>query len=243
MSDTDTTESTNSTTATENGFTAPYTSFLTLSRLIEQMAEEGGAPSRLDRSYLQKIPGGAQTIFLASCKSLGLIDDDMHPTSTLEALIDASGEQRKALMGDLVQKYYAGPLSLSERATQQQLEEEFRKLGVTGSTLRKAISFYLNICRYAGISYSSNFKLPKIPSNATRAKRKAADPKPAAGTDPVPEDSTGGRADLPTLVQGLVEKLPAEGAQWTATEAKAWLDIAKLTFPFVYGYKDGGPDS
>lgn len=243
MSDTDTTEINNSTTATENGFTAPYTSFLTLSRLIEQMAEEGGAPSRMDRSYLAKLPGGAQTIFLASCKTLGLIDDDMHPTSALEALIDASGEQRKALMADLVRKYYGGPLSLGDRATQAQLEEEFRKLGVTGSTLRKAIGFYLNICRYAGISYSSNFKLPKVQSNGTRAKRKTADPKPPTGGEQEPEPPVGGRDDLPTLVQGLIEKLPADGDDWTASESKQWLDIAKLTFPFVYGYKDGDGDS
>jgi hypothetical protein len=228
----------------EVGFTAPYTSFSTLSRLIEQMAEEGGAPSRMDRSYLSKLPGGAQTIFLSSSKALGLIDEAMHPTKTLEALIDASPEDRKVLMAELIRKNYAGPLSLGERATQQQLEEEFRKLGVSGSTLRKSVGFFLNACKYAGISYSPNFKLPKVQSNGTRAKRKGADPKPAGGGDPDPEPPpAGGREDLPTLVQGLIEKLPAEGENWTATEAKQWLDIAKLTFPFVYGYKDGDPNS
>lgn len=29
-----------------------------------------GAPSRLDRSYLSNLPRGAQTVFIASCKTL-----------------------------------------------------------------------------------------------------------------------------------------------------------------------------
>jgi Family of unknown function (DUF5343) len=233
----------NGTVTTDSGFTAPYTSFSTVQRAIEQMAEEGGAPSKIDRSYLTKLPGGAQTIFVASCKSLGLIDEESRPTDTLEALIDASPEDRKRLIGDLVREKYPGPTGLSDRAVQSELEDEFRKLNVTGSTMRKAIGFYLNALKFAGISYSSRFKLPKVQSNGSRVKRKAADSKPSEGAQQESESSTRGGGDLPTLVQGLIEKLPSEGDDWTAVEAKQWLDIAKLTFPFVYGYKDGDPDS
>lgn len=242
MSDMDST-TTVSTPTDDSAFTAPYTSFSTLIRYVEQMTEEGGAPSRIDRSYLSKLPGGAQTIFLASCKTLGLIDDGMHPTKALENLIDASTEDRKVLITELVRKYYAGPLALGNRATQAQLEDEFRKLGVTGSTLRKAVGFYLNALKFAGITYSPNFKLPKIQANGSRAKRKVAEPIRPVGEHQDPEAPVGGRDDLPTLVQGLIEKLPADGAKWTASKADQWLDLAKLTFPFVYEYEDGDPDS
>jgi uncharacterized protein DUF5343 len=243
MTDLDSNNTTQVPAATNGDFTAPYTSFSTVVRLIERMSDEGGAPSRMDRSYLSKLPGGAQTIFLASCKTLNLIDEGMHPTPTLEALIDASPEDRKKLVGDLVQKYYPGPLSLGDRATQQQLEEEFRKLGVSGSTLRKAVGFFLNACRFAGIDYSPNFKLPKFTPNGSRSKRKngvkveSFNPPP-----PEPEKPAGGRSDLPTLVQGLVERLPADGEAWSETEADQWLEIARLTFPFVYGFKGGDPN-
>jgi hypothetical protein len=242
MSDNDSTGTATQMATTDNGFTAPYTSFSTVLRLIERMAEEGGAPSRMDRSYLSNLPGGAQTVFIASCKTLGLIDEDMHPTQTLEALIDASPDDRKGLIGELVRKHYTGPLSLGARATQAQLEEEFRKLNVSGSTMRKAVGFYLNALKFAGIAYSPNFKLPKVTSNGSRPKRKSAtekEPEKPAGEGGGDEGAEV-RGDLPTLVKGLIERLPADGETWSASEADQWLKIAGLTFPFVYGYEGDG---
>lgn len=243
MNDSDSNGTTEQAAATDNGFTAPYTSFSTVIRLIERMAEQGGAPSRLDRSYLSNLPGGAQTVFIASCKTLGLIDDDMHPTQMLEALIDSGPDGRKKLIGEIAQQYYPGPLGLGDRATQAQLEEEFRKLGVSGSTMRKAVGFYLNALKFAEITYSPNFKLPKVASNGMRAKRKPQGQKEPVTPDSETRSLSGGRDDLPTLVQGLIERLPAEDNGWTADEAKQWLKIASLTFPFVYGFEGGDDDS
>lgn len=245
MNGNETNGTTTQTTTTDNGFTAPYASFSTVLRLIERMADEGGAPSRMDRSYLSNLPGGAQTVFIASCKTLGLIDGNMHPTPTLEKLIDAEPEDRKALIGEIVRRHYPGPLGLGDRATQAQLEEEFRKLNVSGSTMRKAVGFYLNALKFAEIPYSPNFKLPKVSSSGSRPRRKPQGQKEPEETR---EDGGGtttppaGRDDLPTLVKGLIERLPAEGESWTASEADQWLKIAGLTFPFVYGY-EGGDES
>jgi len=244
MDSSDSRGTTTQTATVDNGFTAPYTSFSTVMRLVERMAEEGGAPSRMDRSYLSNLPGGAQTVFIASCKTLGLIDEQMHPTQTLEALIDGSPEDRKRLVGELARQHYAGPLSLGDRATQAQLEEEFRKLNVSGSTMRKAVGFYLNALKFAEIPYSPNFKLPKVTSNGSRPRRKAPEKEPEK-----PSGDDGGatsaevRDDLPTLVKGLIERLPADGENWTANEADQWLQIARLTFPFVYGYEGGEGDA
>jgi hypothetical protein len=214
-------------------WTAPYTSFTTLMTTADRMKEQGGAPSRVDRSYLSKLPGGAQTIFQSSLKALGLIDEHLKPTPRFEAFVDASPVDRKRLVGDLVREYYPGPLGLGVRATQQQLEEEFRKLNVTGSTMRKAVGFYLNACKHAGIAVSPNFKLPKAPpSTGPRKTRKTGDEREEETLPPPPP-----RTGLPTLVQGLVERLPKEGDEWTSEDAEQWLKIAKLTFPYVYGFQ------
>lgn len=217
----------------------PYTSFTTLIRAIERMAEEGGAPSRLDRSYLSNLPGGAQTIFLASCKSLGLISEDLKPTARLEDLVSRTDAGRKEAIRELITDYYAGPLSLGQRATQAQLEEEFRKLNVSGSTLRKAVGFFLGAARYAEIDYSPNFKLPKASPAGTRKRKANSGPGGEPDPDPPPKLPT---HKLPTLVQGLVERLPEDGTDWTEQESNDWLALAKLTFPFVYGFKatEGG---
>lgn len=228
-------------------WTAAYTSFATLISTADRMKEQGGAPSRVDRSYLSKLPGGAQTIFMASCKSLGLIDDGLVPTPRFEALIDAAPSERKRIVGEILREHYSGPLGLGERATQQQLEEEFRKLNVTGSTMRKAVGFFLNAASFAGIAVSPNFKLPKAPAVVGPRKPKGGSKPKLDGhedQDPPAPPKTG----LPTLVQGLVERLPKDGQEWTSDEAEQWLKIAKLTFPFVYGFEfdsdsDGGGDS
>jgi hypothetical protein len=223
------------------GFTAPYTSFQTLMRAIDRMKEQGGAPSRVDRSYLSNLPGGAQTIFQSSCKSIGLINENLEPTPILESLVDASPEERKGIVGGLLRTYYKGPLSLGERATQQQLEEEFRKLNVSGSTMRKAVGFFLNAARFAGIPVSPNFKLPKIPASSTPRKRPTRGANGGNGSrEPEEERPPPPSTNLPTLVQGLVERLPKDGEVWSEDEAEQWLQIAKLTFPFVYGYKPRG---
>ncbi len=222
--------------ATNAVWTAPYTSFTTLLTTADRMKEQGGAPSRVDRSYLSKLPGGAQTIFQSSLKALGLIDEHLKPTPRLEALVDASQTDRKRLVGELIREYYPGPLSLGERATQQQLEEEFRKLNVTGSTMRKAVGFYLNASKFAGIAVSPNFKLPKAPPSTSPRKPKKG-PLRDNTIEPPENPLALPKTGLPTLVQGLVERLPRDGEAWTAVEAEQWLKIAELTFPYVYGFK------
>ena len=44
-------------------------------------------------------------------------------------------------------------------ATQGQLEEEFRKFGITGATLRTTIAFFLHTARHAEIPVSPHFKI------------------------------------------------------------------------------------
>jgi hypothetical protein len=221
-------------------WTAPYTSFTTLIRLLDRMKEEGGSPARLDRSYLSNLPGGAQTIFLASGKALGLIEDNGAPTAELDALIAASEEDRKRIVRGMVEHFYAGPLDLGPRATQAMLEDWFREQNVSGSTLRKAIGFFLNATKFADMTVSPNFRLPKaLPSNGGR-KRTTRRSEPDLQEEEQPETNPT-RSDLPTLIVGLVERLPADGETWTAEEADQWLAIARLTLPFVYQFSF--PDS
>ncbi len=97
-----------------------------------------------------------------------------------------------------MQQSYAGLLGLGNQATQAQLEEEFRKLGVSGSTMRKAVGFLLNALKFAGIAYSSNFKLPKATSNGTRTKRKPQGQKEPETPDETDQRSLQSRrVDLP----------------------------------------------
>lgn len=235
-------------TTSRNGakWTPPYTSFTTLTNTIDRMREEGGPPSRLDGSYLSNYAGGTRYTFLAALKSLGLIDDEGKPTPTLTELVGAHDEKRqKEIMGDVLRQYYMDAISLPANATQAQLETVFRNYGIGGSTLRKAIGFYLSAARFADMTFSRHFKLPKIqPSDRPRKKH------PPATREELPEKEA---PETPTrevtinqdhpLIVGLFKELPRPGSPFSEEKQAAWFEIAKATFRLIYATEKSGKDS
>jgi Family of unknown function (DUF5343) len=225
-----------------NGFSPVYAGFRQVENLIERMAEEGGVPARVDRSYLSNLPGSSQTILIASLKSLGLVDQQARPSKTLLDLVERP-EDRALILNGVLREKYGRVLELDPNATQQQLEEAFREYGVTGSTMRKAIAFFLAAARFADVPLSPHFRTPK-PTAGTRPRKQRerkgghadeADNRAETGDESKRKRTT--ESNLPTLVQGLVEKLPPEGAQWDKDAASQWLALARLTFEYVYGLK------
>lgn len=60
------------------------------------------------------------------------------------------------------------------------LEEAFRDHGVSGSTVRKAISFFLKAAEYAGLQTSPHFRVPPAPLRP----KKQTSPKPPSPSTP-----------------------------------------------------------
>ncbi len=149
----------------------PYISFRTLLNLIERMATEG-APRRIDRSFLSGLSGGYQTQVMAALRWLGLIGDGGAVQDRLTDLVDRP-EERSALIATILRERYPEVVALGEEnATQGQLEEEFKKYGISGATLRKAVAFYLHAANFAGISLSPFFKTPTTSDNRTTTRRR-----------------------------------------------------------------------
>jgi Family of unknown function (DUF5343) len=228
-----------SSTNTENGskWSPPYTSFQTLMNTINRMAEQGGVPSRIDRSYLSNMPGSVRATFLGSLRSLELIDDDAKPTSRLISLVDAHEDEdrKQELVTDMLKSYYAAALNLPPNATQAQLESVFREYGVSGSTLRKAIAFFLAAARFADLTLSPHFRLPRDPSTGERRPAPARRSTPTAaqrgGASPTwPQPSAAGHP----LIAGLIRELPPPGEAFPASRQEAWFAIAKATFQLIY---------
>lgn len=135
----------------------PYFPFKTLTNLLVRMETEG-IPRRLDRGYLSNMAGGTIAQFLTGLRALGLIDEEERPLPRLVALVEA-GEDRPQQIGQLIRERYPWAVELGEaRATHQELEEAFRAHGPSGSTLRKAVGFYLAAARYSGLPLSPFFK-------------------------------------------------------------------------------------
>lgn len=221
-----------------NGWTPPYISFNTVTTLWERMAKEA-PPPRIDKSYLDTFSGGYQSQVIAALQSIDLLEEDGSVTDRLKRLVGGSAEERKQVVAEVLQEFYSEPIRLGEiNATQQQLEEWFRGLGIQGSTLRKAVAFYLKAAEFAGVPVSPNFKTPRV--TTTTRKRRKPTPKPYASDGG--EGKTGAKhdaedqvtANVDPILAGLLAKLPAADEGWDAAERDSFMKAFESVLDYLY---------
>ncbi len=156
---------------TENGkaagWTPPYIAWRNLLNLIERL--ESNMPPQIDRTFLTGS-NQSRTQTMNALKSLELIGPDGSLTERLIGLVEA-GANRPETVRKMVETFYPEPVRLGTlNATQKQLEEAFAAYGVTGSTTRKAIAFFLKAATYGKVPLSPNFKTPANPTRTRKAR-------------------------------------------------------------------------
>lgn len=170
---------------------APYMPFKTFTNLLIRM-QQMGVPRRLDSNYLQNMSGATRSQLIAGLRWFDLIDADDRPQTRLTELVQA-GEDRPAVIGRLFREHYAWALALApENGTQGELDEAFRKHGVSGSTLRKATAFFLQGAKYASLPLSPFFRPTRTDGaggSGTTRRRTSGSKKPKGTQDdkPLPE--------------------------------------------------------
>lgn len=167
--------------ATEPQATHPYVSFRTLLNLFDKMAG-AGTPPRIDRSYLGGSEG-SKTQVLSALRYFGLIDANGSVKETLTALVNEPDERPERIKA-ILHQYYPEAIALGKQnATQAQLEETFA--GLSGSTRRKAVAFFLKAAEYAKVNLSPNFKPPR-----ERGRPKGSRTKKKGSQSTMKDDST-----------------------------------------------------
>jgi hypothetical protein len=156
-----------------DSFTPPYPAFKTFTNFLEGLEEKQQQfPPRIDRGYLRGLSGVSQSQLLAALRAFDLIDEDGNVTQALKDLATRP-EDRPQLVGDLVRTYYPEMVKLGEdNATSKMLEDAFAEYGLSGSTRRKAIGFFLKAAEWGGIELSPYFALPRVTSGNGSTKRK-----------------------------------------------------------------------
>lgn len=128
----------------------PLKTFLTAVETLQQ-----GLPKTLDRSVWPSFAGGAQSQTLGAFKFLKLIDEEGTVQPLLHSLVGAKGDDRKAILRDIIKREYADAIQLGEaNASFQGLSDLFRGYGIQGGTLERAIRFFLDACSYTGLKGS-----------------------------------------------------------------------------------------
>lgn len=194
---------------------APYMPFKTFTNLLVRM-QQNGVPRRLDSDYLKNMSGATRSQLMGGLKWLGLLGKEDRPEKALTELVQAT-DDRPAKVAELFRQHYAWAIALAqENATQGELDEEFRKHGVTGSTLRKATAFYLQGAKYAGLPLSPHFRETRAATTSRRPstrkpKGDQATPTPkrqdSERQDPSPEVTSAEERRRQALFDMLLQKV------------------------------------
>lgn len=212
-----------------DGYRPPYIAWGAWNNFLDKVGV--AVPAVVDRGYIGGS-GGHQSSVLGALRFFGLVDDDDRPTDTLE-LMASGDEQREETTGVLVRAAYAEAIALGNRATQSQLESWFRSQGMSGDTLRKAVSFFLRAATYSGVAVSPLWKASAATGTKTRriVRRTAAAPETLPPVSAAPTQVPHGAAGLPGRVLARVhpavitvlDKVPAVGDPWTERERTLFL--------------------
>ena len=172
--------------------TPPYASYRTLVGFLETLRSSSGIPSRIDRSLLPTMSGTAQSQIMGALAFFGLIDDAAtgNTLPDLNRLVHATGDERKAILKELVTKAYPyltdGTLNL-KTATPKQVEDALKDAtGITGDTIRKCFVFFVTMARDAGLELSS-FLAGTRGRNGAARRRSGSRSSPQPETDEEPE--------------------------------------------------------
>jgi len=168
-----------------------YGSFRTLVTFLNDMRDGGGVPQHIDRNMMAKFSGSAKAELMAGLRFLGLIESDGRPRGDFERLAMASDEERKQVLNEVLRTPYAfvfdAPNVDLARASSQQVTELFRAQSISGSTLTRAMTFFLAAASEAGIKISQHVKPPqttKAAGSRTRKEKLQPPPIPPGGTPP-----------------------------------------------------------
>jgi hypothetical protein len=144
----------------------------------------------------------------------------------MQKLADSDEAKEKTAWRELIESAYAFLFKAVnlKTATTGQVSAEFAKLGASGDTNGKCISFFLAASKHAGIAVSAHIRPARAKSGQTRKRSTVAKPAPEnprreatgdAHTSPGDE----GKADVTRM---LMEKFPTFDPSWPDNLKTSW---------------------
>jgi Family of unknown function (DUF5343) len=144
--------------------TVAYVPFKTFMSAIDALKPR--VPVNINRTVWPSQSGVTVSQILGAFKFLGLISQTGEPASELHTLVENEGSRKTIIRKLLLHRY--SPLITNDLAKMDSrtLENAMRQYQVTGATLQKAITFFLQAARFAEIPLSPYLaKKTRGPSN------------------------------------------------------------------------------
>ncbi len=201
-----------------------YVPYATLISALDTLRQHGTPRSGIiDKSVWDSQSGAIQGQLILGFKFLGLIDEQKHALPALAPLVAASTEERKPLLKKVIEDKYRSILALDLMTISQgQLDEAFRKLDVSGSTLVRATRFFIKACTELGIPIAKRFS-ERSRTTGPRKKRangirRVDDSSQPDGIKPLTVHST------ETWEQQLLGKFPSFDPNWPDELKTKWFE-------------------
>ena len=208
----------------------PWKTFMnTLDALAKSM------PNRIDKSAFVGQSGAIQSQLLLTFKFFGLINDDLKPTPTLDALAVTDEAARKAAMRKLIEEKYAPLIALNLlKTTPSEFAEKMTEAyGISGDTRLKATRFFLNAAEYLGIQVSHLLlrdKTKPIGNTTTTRKKRTNKPRP----DDVDDDDAGDEDDAPPAAAESRSVELRSGGTLTLSATTKFMSLSAADRKFVF---------
>lgn len=214
----------------------PYPPFRTFWNFIQELEQRQPLPQVFEKSFFGSKSGSTRAALVAALRFFDLLDAEKRPTPKLHELVE---EPTAAKLRGLLEEGYPEVIALGlQTAAPGQVDQALRDMGAAPSLLQKQRAFFLQAADEVGIELGRHLKertSAGTSRSSTRSRRSTGNSRTQRKSPPPPAPS--GRQDLlPLVVQGLVQKLPKDGEQWTSEDALQWLELAKPAFAFSYGF-------
>jgi hypothetical protein len=151
--------------------TAPYVPFKSFITAFDRLKQ--GHPPSIDGSFWHGMSGGLQRQMILTMRFFGLIGENGEVSKELDAL--AKAEDRRSLIGAMLKACYPLVFEIGlEHATVNQFNDALRHYNVSGTTLDKARSFFLQAAKFSEVTLSPGIQSLSKPGASGRRRRASA---------------------------------------------------------------------
>jgi hypothetical protein len=207
--------------------TPVYVPYATLISALDALKRDGiPGTGKIDKSLWDSQSGAIQGQLLLAFRFLGLIDEHNKVLPVLGPLVNASPEERKPILKKIIEEKYSSLVSLDlNTITQGQLDEALRAHGIGGSTLIRAVRFFVKACQETGIPISKRVseKVRTSPSGQVTTRRRR--PTNGAGR---PQNNGSDNNSIHTPINSweerLLEKFPSFDPSWSDELKSQWFE-------------------
>jgi hypothetical protein len=187
---------------------APYLPWKTFLSSLDVFTE--GIPPVISRGVWRQS-GLVQGQIMGAYRFFALVDGNDKPTELLEVLVESGGDQRPETVRDLLKVCYPEVLAHDLKTmTFDMLDDLIEKYNVSGATKKKAITFFLQAAKYAGLPLSTFIQVRNTGPRRRRIPRNGESPyeelppiKQTNGGEQVVELNSGGSLTLTVAVDFL----------------------------------------